>query len=337
MDNDQGSVSGTRSAWQTGSPQDASCRLRCHSPSHSPPADAGFCPEDQHCNVSTRSGPAPLDMDSPGQCEQQATPGGAPDLFQCTQCNKTLSTQKILRKHIRTVHSNIRYHCTFFLCQASFASHNGLTKHMATAHDDSVFLCPDAQCAQKFVTMAKLQEHCNKFHPGNRIKKCNCSITDKFLPQYCIQSHNHKKEWLCIPLPKKKNYSKSRKTKQVEFRERAAKKRKDREEETVRVKVLRAEALDSIMHVYIPHEDLRVRVQNMMKRLGLPVMVQVKIPWYPLQKPKKVHGILQLKPAPASSPPPAPDTSSLDMPILVLDDPNKIQLDLEEQPLDFEL
>ena len=92
--------------------------------------------------------------------------------FECKKCNKTFSTSKILRKHIKRLHMN---KCE--ICDKMFFENSDLSSHLKD-HQDKKGTNRCNVCG-RFVTKANLEKHLLKAHGSSTENKS----TDKVLKQ----------------------------------------------------------------------------------------------------------------------------------------------------------
>ncbi|XP_073992494.1 uncharacterized protein [Rhodnius prolixus] len=100
--------------------------------------------------------------------------------FTCTECNKTFQERRILKRHIRVVHSHKELHkCN--QCEKAFKSATVLSLHYTLHTGSKPFRC--SMCPKTFVYKSTLATHVNQFH--------QCTTC---LPSACRHSS---RPWLC--------------------------------------------------------------------------------------------------------------------------------------------
>uniref|UniRef100_A0A8D8RVH4 Zinc finger protein 658 n=1 Tax=Cacopsylla melanoneura TaxID=428564 RepID=A0A8D8RVH4_9HEMI len=109
-------------------------------------------------------------------------------LFQCSMCDKILSTQRSLKLHIENMHINADtgerpFKCNH--CNATFRLKNNLDLHINQLHTNTL-ICN--QCQATFPNKARLIGHINKEHAEIRPKPFKCNICGK-----CYYKPSHAK------------------------------------------------------------------------------------------------------------------------------------------------
>ncbi|OXA47383.1 PR domain zinc finger protein 5 [Folsomia candida] len=98
----------------------------------------------------------------------------------CSICNKTLSNQANLRKHLDTVHNmeedRPRFPCGFPGCEKSYLTKGDLTKHVKAGHVENPVRFPCTRCGKEFKTRAYLGRHVST-HTTD--KPCKCATCGK--------------------------------------------------------------------------------------------------------------------------------------------------------------
>ncbi len=291
------------------------------------------------CTSANTSGVAMVHQPGP---ERRVLLPGKHKIYPCPVCGKMFSDKRNKRRHVKTVHDCKVFTC--LKCTKTFSSRTGLQKHSTSSHSNSTFQCPLPSCANYYTTMTKLQYHVRKCSDGVRIRKCSCSLSSKFHPQYCFQVLKNG-SFSCTP-PPAKNQPKGRQlSKQV------LKKEKKRKPIT-----LRGQLLEKIRLLYITHPNLHPRVAKFRKRYGYPAHQQKTIPWVPIDpgtREGSTHRVMQVIRKKIvkkkSTSPPSPLLSSSgrgkDMPLLHWEEKKRevdekesleICLDLQEEELNFE-
>ncbi len=124
------------------------------------------------------------------------------DSFTCQICQQKLSSRRNLHRHVRMHHQKVNI-C--FVCSAMFPTHFELKTHIKTQnHSTSIFQCPSYNCTKEYRSLLQLQIHCDLTHANLCIRKCNCSIHNKFSPGYCFMCLKNSL-WFCRPRPVKQN------------------------------------------------------------------------------------------------------------------------------------
>ncbi len=120
----------------------------------------------------------------------------------CQICQQKLSSRRNLHRHVRMHHQKVNI-C--FVCSAMFPTHFELKTHIKTQnHSTSIFHCPSYNCTKEYRSLLQLQIHCDLTHASLCIRKCNCSIHNKFSPGYCFMCLKNGL-WFCRPRPVKQN------------------------------------------------------------------------------------------------------------------------------------
>lgn len=83
--------------------------------------------------------------------------------FICEECNKVLSTQTLLRKHL-LIHADTEFTCN--ICNHVSKTANGLKSHM-TLHEDMKYECPVCQLKRR--SAYEVRMHCKRKHPNYKL------------------------------------------------------------------------------------------------------------------------------------------------------------------------
>ncbi|OMJ81856.1 hypothetical protein SteCoe_17622 [Stentor coeruleus] len=79
-----------------------------------------------------------------------------------TNCDKEYSTKYNLKRHLETVHSNLkRFRCR--LCGKNLSSKQNLNEHIFTHSNEKPFGCSEPGCSQNFRQRSQLSNH-RKIH-----------------------------------------------------------------------------------------------------------------------------------------------------------------------------
>lgn len=91
------------------------------------------------------------------------------DQYSCPhdQCSKTCPKYSSIRKHIRTVHSSIKFQCN--QCESNFSSKYKLKEHSFIHSGIKQHLCAD--CGKQFKRKDKLREHIFRMHASSSQSK----------------------------------------------------------------------------------------------------------------------------------------------------------------------
>lgn len=109
--------------------------------------------------------------------------------FRCSECNKLLPTERLLREHVR-------YHRLVFTCPhcpmdadgngRSFSSTHSLASHVAYAHSQSrPFPCPQTDCTYSAKSQADLSKHL-EIHANTLWYGCEVSTWESLLFVHCV-------------------------------------------------------------------------------------------------------------------------------------------------------
>ena len=101
---------------------------------------------------------------------EQPPPPTSPIPCPYPDCGITCKTRPILRRHVESVHQNIRYKCPFPGCNADFSLKSHAKRHVKNVHQDlRPHKCP--YCEKTFKTTAARKEHVFT-HTGERPFVC---------------------------------------------------------------------------------------------------------------------------------------------------------------------
>lgn len=124
-------------------------------------------------------------------------------MYNCEQCDRTLSTPNNLRRHIASVHDNRRYVCN--KCGNSYSERSNLVRHIKYSHKGDgianpsvyIYLSKDEikrksskplfrceKCDQTFNTYKVYNCHVRNIHP-EKTEQPKASLIDKFKCQKC--------------------------------------------------------------------------------------------------------------------------------------------------------
>ena len=93
------------------------------------------------------------------------------DSNQMGKSKKILKTQKIMKKHLSTVHENKGKTFTCNICANTFQTKNILTSHMKTIHEGHKdYKCKS--CGKLFSQAGDLKRHIHTIHEGHKDYKC---------------------------------------------------------------------------------------------------------------------------------------------------------------------
>jgi uncharacterized Zn-finger protein len=95
--------------------------------------------------------------------------------FKCITCQKILSTESSLKRHVKQIHNKIKNHiCSYNNCDWKFSTKSDLKRHIKYQHsDERNHTCTFINCDKKFKQKYKLYEHIKWFHNDIRLFKCN--------------------------------------------------------------------------------------------------------------------------------------------------------------------
>ena len=106
----------------------------------------------------------------------------------CEKCDKTFSTKGNLNKHIKSIHANVRNNCD--KCKKSFSSKSELKLHIQSVHEEIRHNCN--MCKRFFIRKDALQLHIKNVHDHIQINcdKCDKSFTTwKYLNKHIKIAH----------------------------------------------------------------------------------------------------------------------------------------------------
>ena len=117
--------------------------------------------------------------------------------FKCKECHKLFKRQKILTKHMKTVHTSIRFLCD--LCGLQVKCKTSLDKHILYKHriKDKTVECDYEDCHKKFIDVYKMSMHKRRFHTTKRFE-CHFPKCRKIF-KYKYSLDQHKQIHLGLP------------------------------------------------------------------------------------------------------------------------------------------
>ena len=80
----------------------------------------------------------------------------------CNECSLKYADNRGLRRHYRSRHEGIRFHC--LQCSSVFADTTSLTSHIGTVHEGNIYDCK--QCDMKLGSKVRLYQHTRYKHKG---------------------------------------------------------------------------------------------------------------------------------------------------------------------------
>ncbi len=138
-----------------------------------PSASADFGPECRSLIVSNNTLGA-ASLSSPGGKQRVMLPGK----WNCKVCHKEFPSRRNLHRHLKLLHQHKKL-CLF--CKEMFATHFELKCHIKKFnHQMQSYQCPSYNCPKRYHSLLQLQIHCDLTHPQVCIRKCNCTIHNKF-------------------------------------------------------------------------------------------------------------------------------------------------------------
>ena len=97
--------------------------------------------------------------------------------FLCTTCNSSFSQKRILNRHEKSVHQEVKFGCQ--LCGKQYCRKDALSGHINSIHKGLKFKCD--QCEKEFVQKSYLTTHITSVHKKVKFKceQCNKGFSSK--------------------------------------------------------------------------------------------------------------------------------------------------------------
>ena len=115
--------------------------------------------------------------------------------FQCSQCDKLFSHNKVVDRHIRSVHEGVKYACN--QCDHQATQQGSLRKHIQSVHEGVKHACN--QCHYQATEQGSLRKHIQSVHEGVKYacNQCDYEAANKSNLTRHIQSIHRGVKYAC--------------------------------------------------------------------------------------------------------------------------------------------